>query len=178
MASSILTAEFNHRRLLRHQQRANDSKKELETLVGNGNVTTQQYPRDLAYFDARCFTIPDRTEVMNYFIWRNQDCNRNSISMVSQYHFSHKELHGKSTKDQLKMLCDKGVNYEEYYTLGEKYGRIISKELYQVTNDQALMEGKCISPGVSMFRTKWKSQGAWKFTDGKQKLLLMIPEYK
>ncbi|MFW6122346.1 MAG: tRNA(His) guanylyltransferase Thg1 family protein, partial [Petrotogales bacterium] len=48
-----------------------------------------------AFFDARVFSIP-KEEVVNYFIWRQQDATRNSIQMVGQSVFSHKELHGKS----------------------------------------------------------------------------------
>ena len=42
-------------------------------------------------FDARCFNIP-KEEVANYFYWRQLDATRNSIQMVGQANFSHKEL--------------------------------------------------------------------------------------
>ena len=57
-----------------------------------------------AVFDARAFTIQDPNEVANYFLWRTRDCIRNSISMLAQHHFSHKQLHGKSTTDMQDML--------------------------------------------------------------------------
>ncbi len=79
---------------------AEESQKQLESLVGVGNAFCQRYPKELAYFDSRVFTIPDKTEVYNYFIWRWKDCSRNSISMVAQSNFSHKELHGKSSKQK------------------------------------------------------------------------------
>jgi tRNA(His) 5'-end guanylyltransferase len=41
-----------------------------------------------AFFDARVFTIPDNDEVINYFIWRQKDAVRNSISMVAQSLYS------------------------------------------------------------------------------------------
>ena len=50
----------------------------------------------LAFFDARCFNVP-REEVTNYFYWRQQDAIRNSVQMVGQFYFSHKELHKKSS---------------------------------------------------------------------------------
>jgi len=49
-----------------------------------------------AMFDSRVFTIPSRTEVENYFIWRQQDATRNSISSVAQSLYSHRELNTKS----------------------------------------------------------------------------------
>src|ERR1700684_3342669 len=45
-------------------------------------------------FDARVFTIPSSVEVANYFLWRQRDAVRNSISMAAQAHFPHKRLQG------------------------------------------------------------------------------------
>ena len=68
-------------------------------------------PGKIAMFDSRVFSIPSKTEVMNYFIWRQQDTVRNSISSVAQYLYSPKELHGKNT-DQMQELCfQKGINW-------------------------------------------------------------------
>lgn len=77
-----------------------------------------------ALFDARVFTIPDRVEVVNYFIWRQQDATRNSISMAAQTEYSHKELHGKSSNQQQEMLHQKGINWNDYPD-GFKRGRAI-----------------------------------------------------
>jgi tRNA(His) 5'-end guanylyltransferase len=68
-------------------------------------------PEILAFFDARVFTIPDPYEVDNYFLWRQQDWLRNSLSMLARSHYSHKELHGKSTSDMHEMLYRKDVNW-------------------------------------------------------------------
>ena len=56
--------------------------------------------RTMAQFDARVFNLP-REEVVNYFIWRQQDATRNSIQMMARTHFSHKECQGQSTKQLL-----------------------------------------------------------------------------
>ena len=37
-------------------------------------------------FDARAFTIPN-TDVINYFIWRQKDWERNSIQMYTRYFY-------------------------------------------------------------------------------------------
>lgn len=44
-----------------------------------------------AMFDCRCFNIP-KEEVTNCFYWRQLDASRNSIQMVGQANFSHREL--------------------------------------------------------------------------------------
>ena len=61
-----------------------------------------------AMFDARCFNIP-KEEVTNLIYWRQLDATRNSIQMVGQANFSHKELHGKSCNMIQDMLDRKSV---------------------------------------------------------------------
>lgn len=63
-----------------------------------------------ALFDSRAFNIPDH-EVLNYFRWRYMDWVRNSVSMLAQAHYSHKELHKKSQSDMHEMLHEKGINW-------------------------------------------------------------------
>lgn len=116
---------------------------------------------ELAVFDSRAFTIPDRTEVMNEFIFRNQDCARNSVSMVAQSLYSHKELHGKSSAEQQEMLHAKGINWADY-PAELKNGRLVVKTTFQ----QNSAERHC-----------WEVVPAWKFTSNKEKLLAMIPQY-
>lgn len=64
------------------------------------------------WFDSRAFNLP-RDEVTNYFIWRQQDCIRNSISFYARQTFSDSELHGKSRREMLTMLDAKGKHWDE-----------------------------------------------------------------
>lgn len=82
---------------------------------------------NIAFFDSRCFTISDPIEVANYFIWRQKDATRNSISMVAQSMYSHKELHGKNTSDMQEMIHQKGKNWNDYQA-GSKRGRMVVYE--------------------------------------------------
>jgi tRNA(His) 5'-end guanylyltransferase len=69
-----------------------------------------------AMFDARCFNIP-KEEVVNCFIWRQQDATRNAIQMLGQTHFTHKELQGKSCSDiQDMLMLQKGINFNDMPT--------------------------------------------------------------
>lgn len=64
-----------------------------------------------AMFDARCFNIP-KEEVTNLLYWRQLDAARNSIQMVGQANFSHKELQKKSCNDiQNMLLTEKDINW-------------------------------------------------------------------
>lgn len=73
-------------------------------------------PNKRGTFDSRVFTIP-REEVCNYFIWRQQDATRNSVSSLAQHHFSHKSLQGVSGPEmQERLFREKGVNWNDCAT--------------------------------------------------------------
>lgn len=84
-----------------------------------------------ALFDSRVFTIPDPIEVENYFKWRQQDATRNSVSMLAQSLYSHKELQGKNSSDMQEMCFQKGKNWNDC-AFDEKRGAVIKKETYMV----------------------------------------------
>jgi tRNA(His) 5'-end guanylyltransferase len=177
VGASIITAEFNRVRMLRHRPL------KCPPLDGSERLCLSEVP--MAYFDARVFTIPDRTEVMNYFIWRNQDCSRNSVSMVAQQNFSHTELQGVSTTGIHDMLHAKGINWATDFSDGEKNGRLIVKESYlapltppQNTNGKVYINATITNDGIGAMRTRWVSKGAWRFTENKEKLLDMVPKYE
>lgn len=69
-----------------------------------------------AMFDSRCFNIP-KEEVTNLVYWRQLDATRNSIQMVGQAYFSHKELQNKSCNMIQDMLHEqRGINWNDYPT--------------------------------------------------------------
>ena len=66
-----------------------------------------------AMFDSRCFNVP-KEEVTNFVYWRQLDATRNSIQMVGQANFSHKQLQGKSCNMIQDMLfTEKGINWND-----------------------------------------------------------------
>lgn len=96
-------------------------------------AVTQGEEAALACFDSRAFTIPDPAEVENYFVWRQQDATRNSVSMTAQAHFPHARLQGKSTDQMQEMLwSEHGVNWNDQPG-GFKRGRCIVSR--RVTRD-------------------------------------------
>lgn len=69
-----------------------------------------------AMFDARVFNIP-KEEVTNLIYWRQLDATRNSIQMVGQANFSHKELQNKSCNMiQDMLLTQKDINWNDFPT--------------------------------------------------------------
>lgn len=87
-------------------------------------------PGKLAFFDSRVFTIPFQTEVENYFIWRQQDATRNSISNVALSLYTHKELNGKSSDQKQELIFRKGINWNEYPSRCKR-GRMVIKETFE-----------------------------------------------
>jgi tRNA(His) 5'-end guanylyltransferase len=79
-------------------------------------------------FDARTFVLPE-DEVCNYFIWRQQDATRNSISMVAQSLFSDKELFEKNNNQKQEMIFQKsGQNWNDYPTF-QKRGFCVTRSV-------------------------------------------------
>lgn len=77
-------------------------------------------------FDARCFNIP-KEEVTNCIYWRQLDATRNSIQMVGQANFSHKELQNKSCNEiQDMLMTQKGINWNDFPT-HQKRGTCVIK---------------------------------------------------
>lgn len=186
VSASLITAEFNKVRARRWSAayKANMVLSGLgmgEEAADHGDTN----PFTLAFFDARVFTIPDRMEVMNYFIWRNQDAARNSVSMVAQSLFSHRELQGMSSPDMQEMMYQKcGINWADYDP-SKKNGRLIVKEEYEIatpSGECGPISGGKNAPDVEYMnyskRTRWASKPAWKFTEDKETLKSMIPQYE
>jgi len=76
--------------------------------------------KDGATFDSRVFIIPE--SVINpYFVWRQNDCTRNSILGLSQKYFSHKQIHGmKCDELQNKLLTEKNINWNDEPTVNKR----------------------------------------------------------
>jgi tRNA(His) guanylyltransferase len=68
----------------------------------------------LAIFDSRLWSVPNRVEAANVFLWRERDATKNSISMAARESYSHNELLGKTANEMQEMLFQKGVNWNDY----------------------------------------------------------------
>ena len=99
-----------------------------------------------AMFDARAFILPER-EVVNYFVYRQQDATRNAIQMVGQHYFSHNQLLNKSCDEIQEMLWQKNeVNFGKDFSPYWRRGRIIRPKNFEpeevpiFTQDRAFIE--------------------------------------
>ena len=163
VSASMATMYFNH----------------LLSYDVTSDVVRERFKDDpTALFDGRAFTIADPTEVENYFIWRQADATRNSLQMAARAVYSHKELEGKQSPELHEMLHASGLNWNNY-TSGEKRGRAIVKETYQMP-----VVGQS-SPHTEeiVTRTRWIScdgflrEGTPIFTQDRDFLQSRIPKY-
>lgn len=67
---------------------------------------------EIAVFDCRVWNVDDMNEVYLNYLWRQDDCIKNSISMAAQAQFSHKQLHGVGSEQKKEMLREIGRPWE------------------------------------------------------------------
>ena len=105
-----------------------------------------------AMFDARVFNIP-KEEVTNCIYWRQLDASRNSIQMVGQANFSHKELQNKSCNDiQDMLMTQKGINWNDLPTY-QKRGSCCVRNKIVIESDGVV--------ATAQLRDTSKSENEW-----------------
>jgi tRNA(His) guanylyltransferase len=133
-----------------------------------GKIISGNFQQITAKFDARVFVIPDITEVYNYFVWRQTDCTRNSISMAA-----HALLKGNMTgvsgaDKQDRLFKEAGVNWNDY-AVKYKRGTAIIKKTICISED----DSDCVN------RSRWlPDYNTPIFTQDKEYLQKLIPTGK
>jgi len=117
------------------------------------NLDDNKYEKfRIIQFDSRCFVLPE-AEVNNYFIWRQIDWTRNSVSMLAQSLYSHKELHKKNNSELQEMCFQKGKNWNDL-DVSLKRGRcIIRKNKIRHSNPEDNISYENIE---NMFFKQWE----------------------
>lgn len=151
IAASLATAKFNELRVRRIVEgnllNDNPNAQQIKNVLGHLKKSSK-----LAFFDARVFQIADKEEVVNCFLWRQRDAEKNSISMLAQSLYSHKELHQKNTSDMQEMCFQKGHNWNDLH-FSKKRGSFIINNTYV---DGSLMTDGTTVNDKSVIRNKWK----------------------
>ncbi len=79
------------------------------------------------HFDARFFNVPEN-DVVNYFIWRQRDAERNSLQMLAQSMYSPRELEGKKTADLHELLHQKAHNWDLLQPVQKRGAAVIKND--------------------------------------------------
>ena len=161
ISASKVTASFNKNMLRMLAAFKTESFNLMEKII------TGDFPEIDAVFDSRVFVIPDVREVSNYFIWRQQDCTRNSVSMAASANFPHKQLEGVKSADKQDMLFkEKGINWNDYLPK-YKRGSVIKRVQFTVDGPN----------GETATRNKWVPDNSTPiFTEDKEYLYNLIPK--
>lgn len=113
-------------------------------------------------FDARAFVLPNTMEVANYFLWRQRDAVRNSVSMAAQAKISHKRLQGVSGNEMQELLfAEHGINWNDY-PVECRRGQVVVKcsGEREVTYTDRRTSEECTT---TAFRSWWEVQPAPRF---------------
>lgn len=98
--------------------------KRMELLPGHERV---------ANFDCRIYQTPSLQDACAQLLWRENDATKNSIQMLAQSLFSHKEIQNTNTSQlQSKMLLEKGVNWNDL-EFGLKRGTYVKRLVTSTT---------------------------------------------
>jgi tRNA(His) 5'-end guanylyltransferase len=151
-----------------------------------GAILPISIKKPTAVFDARVFTIPDYIEVENYFIWRQKDAERNSVTLLAGNYASSKELHGKNISDRHEIIHAAGDNWANHpvrFKHGGVIRRMVNVDLETTPLNPFLgrKSGKTkLNEAIveSILRTSWQLDEATPvFTKDKDYLRSMIPRH-
>lgn len=100
----------------------------LATAKFNESIRKYFPDAELATFDSRAFVIPEN-EIQNYFLWRQSDASRNSLSMLMQSKYSQKDLSGLNREKMIRKLHDElNLVYEEEVDIKYRHGISFEKQ--------------------------------------------------
>jgi len=123
VSASLATVAFNKFFLKNMYELNTDS---ADTYRDNVFKAYEKAVEEGATFDSRAFNLP-KEEVVNYFVWRQQDAIRNSKSALGQANYSQKVLNGLSSNQIIeKCKAELAIDWSDFE--GEqKWGSIVTK---------------------------------------------------
>lgn len=132
----------------------------------------------LVEFDCKAWSVPDYNTAFCHFLWRQNDCTRNSKQQAAQSYLSHKELMNLEADKQIELLKEReGIDWNTAYNDGEKYGRLIYKEKRVFKNLLPQDPNASVSVMVEQeyVRNVWESHYATQFSDENNIIKTLIP---
>ncbi len=99
-------------------------------------------------FDSRAFTLP-KDDVVNAFLWRAKDWERNSLQMYCRSFFSHKELYKKKREDMHEMLFEINKNWATDLSEQERNGTFL------INTDNGIVRRDDILPNYTSLNCKF-----------------------
>lgn len=125
---------------------------------------------DLYDFDCKAWNVgSDFNEAYCWFLWRQNDCIKNSKNQTAYAYLSHKSLLGKTADERVQMLIEqKGVDWNQFSD-DRKYGRLVYPEKVEVTKEITKKTGE--TETVTFMRNVYSAHPAV-LLQGQQEFLL------
>lgn len=132
--ASMATAKFNREMEKYYMEKDYLLSKDLpDEICLTGKQVLEEVP--LYNFDCKIWNVPDINDVKAWFLFRRNDCVRNSRQQTAQTYCSHKELVGKDTMEQIKYLKEKtGIDWEGF-DKDKKCGRFFYKQKFDLSKE-------------------------------------------
>lgn len=92
-----------------------------------------------AFFDCRVFQLPTKVEAANYFVWRQRDAEKNSISMAASSVCSDRELFGLNQNERQEAMFQRGINWNNYPE-AMKRGTFVGRSVFERTLSPAELD--------------------------------------
>lgn len=132
-------------------------------------ITSRIKTEPLYQFDAKAWSIPadDFNDMFCWFLFRQNDCIRNSRQQVAQTYLSHKTLVNKNTDEQIQLLKDEcGIDWNNDFEDNVKFGRFVYKETVLQTT---MVKGE----EIEFNRSVWLSHPAFRLSspEGRRKFI-------
>jgi tRNA(His) 5'-end guanylyltransferase len=168
--------------------------KEYNLAHGTLSIESDEFPYDdfydmvdnqkLVEFDCKAWAVPDYNTAFCHFLWRQNDCTRNSKQQTAQTYLSHKELMGLDADKQVALLNEKNnIDWNTEYNDGEKYGRLIYKEKRVFKNLVVDTETRGLDGAEATFmkeqeyiRNVWEAHFATPFSEDGNVIKTLIPK--
>lgn len=78
----------------------------------------------LPSFDARAWSVPDKTEAANAVLWRVQDARKNGISAACRSVARPSEMQGLSGPEMIALMRDRGVTFDTDFAEADRLGAL------------------------------------------------------
>ena len=151
--ASLATAKFNQLITVYNLKKTKEYYE--DNLYAMPFITDEIGNLPLYQFDCKAWDVDTANDAFAWFLFRNIDCVRNSKQQFAQTYLPHKILLKHSTDEQVLMAIDeKGKDWNSCLQ-DEKFGRIISKEIFYHLNDD----------GAEYMRSKWVPHDGVDLTD-------------
>lgn len=133
------------------------------------------YTEPLFNFDSKAWNVPTVNDVYAWFLFRQLDCEKNSMQQFAQTYCTHKELLNKTSAEQVDYCREK--TDEDWYVIedGKKWGRFVFRFQTEVTSYVEKL-GK----NVTSIRSAWNAIPARRLADegGKECLAKNVELFK